>query len=230
MAHPEESIKNELHKEFQIERMILFSDAVFAIVITLMAIEIHIPESTPIKSAEDLHHALQHLLPTIFAYMVSFTFIGAIWYQHLKIYGLLKAFDGRLVFLNLLLLFFVGLFPFSVTLISNNAGVSMLPFYFYMSIIFCCLGALTLIENYILVKKPQFRNESDITNILKKYEERKLAMLILCVVIAAIIIFNFIFYGTGYEQFSSMLFILYPVVYFILKKRREKKLVARLRD
>jgi uncharacterized membrane protein len=230
MAHPEENLKKELHKEFQIERMILFSDAVFAIVITLMAIEIHIPESTPIKSAEDLHHALQHLLPTIFAYMVSFTFIGAIWYQHLKIYGLLKAFDGRLVFLNLLLLFFVGLFPFSVTLISNNAGVSMLPFYFYMSIIFCCLGALTLIENYILVKKPQFRNESDITNILKKYEERKLAMLILCVVIAAIIIFNFIFYGTGYEQFSSMLFILYPVVYFILKKRREKKLVARLRD
>ncbi|MBK7967371.1 MAG: DUF1211 domain-containing protein [Bacteroidetes bacterium] len=224
MAQPEENLKKELHKEFQIERMILFSDAVFAIVITLMAIEIHIPESTPIKSAEDLYHALQHLLPTIFAYMVSFTFIGAIWYQHLKIYGLLKAFDGRMVFLNLLLLFFVGLFPFSVTLISHNSAVSMLPFYFYMSIIFCCLGALTMIENYILVKKPQFRNDTDITGILKKYEERKLAMIILCVVIAAIILFNFIFYGTGYEQFSSMLFVLYPVIYFVLKKRREGKL------
>ncbi len=223
MAHPEENLKNELHKEFQIERMILFSDAVFAIVITLMAIEIHIPETEVIKTSEDLNHAISHLLPTIFAYLVSFSFIGAIWYQHLKIFGYLKAYDARLVFLNLLLLFFVGLFPFSATLISKNSDVSMLPFYFYMGIIFACLSALTLIEHYVFVKKPEFRNTSDISAMLKKYEERKLAMIILSVIIVCIIAFNLIFAGTIYTQFSSIIFAIFPVFYIILKKRRERR-------
>ena len=152
------------------------------------------------------------------AYLVSFSFIGAIWYQHLKIFGYLKAYDARLVFLNLLLLFFVGLFPFSATLISKNSEVSMLPFYFYIGIIFACLGAITLIENYVFVQKPQFRNTADINAMQKKHEERKLAMIFLSVIIVCIIAFNLIFAGTIYTQFSSIIFALFLVAYMILKK------------
>ena len=68
----DKNLRDDLHKEFQVERMILFSDAVFAIVITLMAIEIHIPETTPIQTQEELMHALLHLVPAILAYIVSF--------------------------------------------------------------------------------------------------------------------------------------------------------------
>ncbi|MBK9638627.1 MAG: DUF1211 domain-containing protein [Bacteroidetes bacterium] len=192
-----------------------------------MAIEIHIPETEEIKSAADLNHALSHLLPTIFAYLVSFSFIGAIWYQHLKIFGYLKGYDARLVFLNLLLLFFVGLFPFSATLISKNSDVSMFPFYFYIGIIFACLGAITLIENYVFVKSrsfaTEFLNTTDISAMLKKHEERKLAMIILSMIIVCIIAFNYIFAGTIYTQFSSIIFAIFPVVYMILKKRRERR-------
>jgi len=84
----EEITREEIKKEFQLERMILFSDAVFAIVITLMAIEIKIPE-TVVLNDQTLPKALLHLTPTLLAYIVSFGFIGSIWYQHLKMFIIL---------------------------------------------------------------------------------------------------------------------------------------------
>ena len=123
----EEITREEIKKEFQLERMILFSDAVFAIVITLMAIEIKIPETERLTD-QTLAKALVHLLPTLTAYIASFIFIGAIWYQHLKMFSLLKDYDKGLVVRNMLLLFFVGLFPFSASIITRGKG-QMIPFF-----------------------------------------------------------------------------------------------------
>jgi uncharacterized membrane protein len=83
--------RDEIKTEFQLERMILFSDAVFAIVITLMAIEIKIPESNEKLNQVTLLKSVAHLVPTIASYMVSFFFIGRIWYEHLKIFSLVKS-------------------------------------------------------------------------------------------------------------------------------------------
>ncbi|MBL7924384.1 MAG: DUF1211 domain-containing protein [Bacteroidia bacterium] len=217
-----EELKNigeEVHKEFQVERMILFSDAVFAIVITLMAIEIHIPEDLKITGTADLIHAIQHLFPTILAYIISFFFIGITWYQHLKIFGLLKSFDAGLVFLNLLLLFFIGLFPFSATLIAKGSTYTILPFYIYTGIIFCCLGAVTLIEHYVLVKKPALRNKSDISGQLKRFKERRFSMVLMSFVILAMLVCSWVFRGSLVEKFSPALFSLYPVLYLLLRKK-----------
>src|SRR3954468_5259568 len=90
-------IKEEIKKEFQLERMILFSDAVFAIVITLMAIEIRMPETEGKLLAEQLPETLAHVAPTVLAYLVSFSFIGLIWYRHLQIFAVLKDYDKGLV-------------------------------------------------------------------------------------------------------------------------------------
>src|SRR5690349_16730106 len=114
----EHQIQEEVRKEFQVERMILFSDAVFAIVITLMAIEIRLP-----NGGEGLHgglrEALRRLAPVLLAYMVSFFFIGTIWYRHLRLFSLVRDYDLGLVVRNLILLFLVGLFPFSATLVTH---------------------------------------------------------------------------------------------------------------
>src|SRR4051812_31863520 len=111
MSHQNSEITpSEIKREFQLERMILFSDAVFAIVITLMAIDIKIPDTNGKLLGETLTHELRHLMPVIFAYVVSFFFIGSIWYQHLKIFSIVKDYDAGLVVRNLILLFFIGLF------------------------------------------------------------------------------------------------------------------------
>ncbi|CAN5409115.1 hypothetical protein BH11BAC1_BH11BAC1_25180 [soil metagenome] len=57
-SNEREYVKEEIRSEFQLERMILISDAVFAIVITLMAIEIHIPDSVRFNSAEELMNSI----------------------------------------------------------------------------------------------------------------------------------------------------------------------------
>jgi len=179
MQHNEiDAIKEEVKKEFKIERLILFSDAVFAIVITLVAIEIKLPHFEEGKLTEELFNkALIHLLPTIFAYVVSFGLIGVLWYGHLKLFSVLKNYDGGLIFRNLLFLFFVGLFPFGVSLTSdgNNSHGMALRICIYISIVSCGLFSMHLLNRYILISKPELRDaDADITELITTYKHAKL--------------------------------------------------------
>lgn len=214
----EKEIREDVHKEFQVERMILFSDAVFAIVITLMAIEIHIPESTSIETQQELTHALLHLIPTILAYIISFLFIGITWYQHLKVFSTLKSFDGRLVFHNLLLLFTVGLFPFTATVIARSNGQSMIGFFLYLGVIILSLLSLTLLEKYILVDKPQLRNDSDITGLLKTHKERGLWVISMAIMLIIVLITAMLIDNPEQKTISMVTFSFFPLIQFILKK------------
>ena len=136
MNKEKEYVKEEIRKEFQVERMIIFSDAVFAIVITLMAIELRVPDGARFSSDHQLGEELLRLLPNFTAYTFSFLFIGFTWYQHLQVFSLLKDFDKGLVFRNLLLLFFIGLFPFSVSIMARpSANTLMTTVFLYFSII-----------------------------------------------------------------------------------------------
>ncbi len=162
MNKEKEYLKEEIRKEFQLERMILFSDAVFAIVITLMAIEIHLPDIQRFSSNDQLATELIKLVPTFIAYAVSFAFIGSIWYQHLQVFSLLKDYDKGLVFRNLLMLFFIGLFPFSASLIARPGSGLLINIYIYISIIILCKSAQLMLQHYILVKRPNLRINTDI--------------------------------------------------------------------
>lgn len=173
---PEEYISSaEIKQEFQVERMILFSDAVFAIVITLMAIEIRIPESAERMRQETLLHELKRLMPTIFAYLVSFFFIGSIWYQHLRIFSLVKNYDKGLVVRNLALLFLVGLFPFSASVITRSHQ-SSLAFFIYLGVIYGCMLAQYFLHHYIVIKKPSLRVDVDIAP--QRFELKKKRILL----------------------------------------------------
>ncbi len=151
----ETNIESEIKREFQIERMILFSDAVFAIVITLMAIEIRIPEIKEELSQEVLLHELKNLFPVLLSYVVSFFFIGSIWYQHLKTFSLIKDYNQGLIIRNLILLFFVGLFPFSASVITRSHNAS-LAYFIYMGTIIFCIIAQYLLQQYI-INTPSIR-------------------------------------------------------------------------
>ena len=112
-----EHLHSELKKEFQLERMILFSDAVFAIAITLLVIEIKIPEvhSTtehPLKE-EVIIQKLAELIPKFIGFIVSFILIGQYWIVHHRMFSFVINFTDRLIWLNILFLFAIALMPFS---------------------------------------------------------------------------------------------------------------------
>jgi uncharacterized membrane protein len=176
-----EYLKDEIRKEFQLERMVLFSDAVFAIVITLMAIEIHIPESMRFRTNDELLHELVQLLPNIIAYTASFFYIGYTWYQHLEVFSLLKDYDRGLVIRNLLMLFFIGFFPFGASLISRPNNGMFLMVLIYFLIIILSKGAQLILHHYILVKRPNLRINTDTSDQMMSYKKSCFAIIMLLI-------------------------------------------------
>lgn len=106
-------LQHELKKEFQLERMILFSDAVFAIAITLLALELKIPDLGNKATENDLLHALGHLVPKFFGFLISFFLVGLYWTIHHRMFGFVINYDKKLMMLNLLFLLSIVMMPFS---------------------------------------------------------------------------------------------------------------------
>jgi uncharacterized membrane protein len=89
-------------------RVDLFSDAVFAVAITLLVLNL------PLTGASgSLWGALADRWPAFAAFAISFVLIGCLWVSHFRLFRLIDGVDGPLLFLNLAVLFFVVLLPFS---------------------------------------------------------------------------------------------------------------------
>jgi uncharacterized membrane protein len=92
-----------------------FSDGVFAIAITLLILEVRVPDSMSGELARDLANQW----PSYAAYLVSFVVIGIIWVNHHDIFERITTVDRPLLFLNLLLLLTVAFLPFSTALLGR---------------------------------------------------------------------------------------------------------------
>ena len=215
----EEITREEIKKEFQLERMILFSDAVFAIVITLMAIEIKIPEHIQVTN-ENIAKELVHLLPTLLAYIVSFVFIGTIWYQHLKMFSLLKDYDKGLVVRNMVLLFFIGMFPFSATLITRAKG-QMLPFFMYLFMILFCTIAQYILYHYIIIGRPSIRLSTDLTEHKMELNKRKISVIGFSMAAVLIMITYLLIPQPELKNLSTLWMIVFLVVFKKITKKKK---------
>ena len=123
-------------KQFQLERLILFSDAVFAIAITLLVLEIRIPKSnwSETITAQQLNKYLIDIIPNLLGFVFSFFIIGFYWTVHHRIFGYVTNFDTRLIWLNLIMLFFVALLPFTTTLTSEYGYLSESFIFYWMNV------------------------------------------------------------------------------------------------
>jgi uncharacterized membrane protein len=162
-------LHNELKKEFQLERLILFSDAVFAIAITLLVIEIKVPEihEKPIKEAI-LLHKLAELIPKFVGFIISFLLIGQYWIVHHRMFSFVINYTDRLIWLNILFLFAIALMPFSTGFYSEYVlrGV-VSPVIFYTANIALLGFANFLMWRYI--SDPKRKLTENLTPALSKY-------------------------------------------------------------
>ncbi len=101
------------------ERTISFSDAVIAIAITLLALDLKVPQVPESSAAAELPRALLELWPDLFSFVLSFWIIGSYWLAHRRISELVGAYDQRMQLINLLFLMWIVLMPFSSALIAE---------------------------------------------------------------------------------------------------------------
>ncbi len=107
------STQSDLAETSRIET---FSDGVFAIAITLLVLELHIPELEP---GEHLWPALVKEWPQFAAYLTSFAILGIMWINHHSMFRQIQRADRGLMFLNLLLLLWTALLPFPTNLFAE---------------------------------------------------------------------------------------------------------------
>jgi uncharacterized membrane protein len=97
-------------------RVEAFSDGVIAIAITLLVLEIRVPERDPDAT---LAHALAHQWPSYAAYVLTFFVIGIMWVNHHAMFERIAHVDRTLLFLNILLLMGIAFLPFPTALLAR---------------------------------------------------------------------------------------------------------------
>jgi uncharacterized membrane protein len=130
------------------ERIEFFSDGVFAIAITLLVIEIEVPNGTMLQEL-GIWGALRHLIPSFLSFFISFMVIALYWRSHLQNSTFVKSFDNKLLWRNIWMLFYVVLLPFSTSFYAKNFHVTG-AFVFYCSNLLMISLYNYLIINYII--------------------------------------------------------------------------------
>jgi uncharacterized membrane protein len=102
-----------------VDRLVAFSDGVFAIAITLLVLSIEVP-NVPDKK---LYDALDQLAPQLFTYGLSFIVIGAYWMGHHRMFRNLMRTNRMLIWINLIMLGFVALLPLPTEILGKYADV-----------------------------------------------------------------------------------------------------------
>jgi uncharacterized membrane protein len=97
------------------ERLVFFSDAVFAIAMTLLVLDIRLPD---LPADADVLPALGALWPKFFAYALSFVIIAINWTSHHRKFRVIVKYDDRLIWINMLLLLLIAFVPFPTSVLS----------------------------------------------------------------------------------------------------------------
>jgi len=105
-----------------LERLIFFSDAVFAIAITLLIIEVQPPRLGFRASDHDHLVALANLIPSFVAFFISFFVIGAFWAGHHRAFSLARHWSPKIVMPNIVMLAAVVFMPFATAYMGMNMG------------------------------------------------------------------------------------------------------------
>jgi uncharacterized membrane protein len=115
----ERNSKRREGNEIEFSRIIAFSDGVFAIAITLLVLNLDIPKHL---AGGEIGDALWNQRENFFAYALSFAVIGRFWLVHHRFFGAVKAFDGRLIVLNMFYLGWIVLIPFTSEVLGEYGG------------------------------------------------------------------------------------------------------------
>lgn len=211
--HPE-------RKDFQLDRLILFTDAVFAIAITLLIIDIKVPELQGTVSEGAFWNAFASMLPKFFGFLISFFMIALYWYVHHFIFGFVVNYTPKLIWLNIIFLLSIVLMPFTTALYSEYSTTEeyvklISPFAVYVANI-CFTGLMNFVLlNYI------FNPENKIAEHFPTDKEIKLSKM-RALVIPGVFVFT-LFMTWIFPGFGRLFLFTIPLAMRFFRHRIEKR-------
>jgi uncharacterized membrane protein len=123
-------------------RIDFLTDGVFAIVATLLVLDIHVPVIPAEHSASELRHSLREAAPSFVAFAFSFLTILAFWLNHDGVGRVITRYPYRLVWLNLMLLLWISLIPFATKFISEYPGEPVAVLTYGIVMVLCASTAV----------------------------------------------------------------------------------------
>jgi uncharacterized membrane protein len=146
------------HKEsrlsFQFERLSFFSDAVFAIAITVMVIEIKVPVIHDATN-EALLDSLSSMALKFLGFLISFGIVGHYWSVHYRIFGYIQRYNTRFVWINLGFLCCVVLLPFSSGLLGEYSSQIELYVPYAVYVLNICLTGFMNLWMWLYISNPK---------------------------------------------------------------------------
>ena len=148
-------------------RLEAFSDGVLAIIITIMVLELEAPEETTFE-------ALLPKLPIFLSYVLSFIYVGIYWNNHHHLFQITERVNGKILWANLHLLFWLSLIPFTTSWIGEN-HLTEIPVAVYGINLLLAAIAYNLLQSTIIKEHGE---GFALKKILGKAKKEKLSLLI----------------------------------------------------
>ncbi|HKA58011.1 MAG TPA: TMEM175 family protein [Gemmatimonadales bacterium] len=160
------------------DRLAAYSDAVFAVIVTIMVLELKAPD-------EPAFSALWPLWPTIVSYAVSYLFIAIIWINHHYLMRFVSAPAASLIWINFIHLFMVSLLPFATAWVARTRLASS-PVTFYAGLFVCVDIAYNVFEREVLAHAETARLSERTRRIARRRSLVVLAMFTTAMLVALV--------------------------------------------
>ncbi len=183
-------------------RLEAFSDGVLAIIITIMVLEMKVPHSRDLE-------ALKPLVPVFFSYLLSYIYVGIYWNNHHHLLHAAPHINGKIMWANLHLLFWLSLIPFATGWLGENFGRTW-PTVLYGAVLLFAALAYTLLQ--ALIVSAHGRNSSISAVIGSDWKGRLSLAAYLTAILLAFV----------HQTLSHALYALVALMWFIPDRRIEK--------
>jgi uncharacterized membrane protein len=128
----------------RLDRLFALTDGVYAIALTLLAIELALPEASAHLHGEALLQSILGTWPKVLSFLTSFTIIAIFWHGNHRAFHYLRRFDGRLAYLMLLQLLCIAFIPFPTAVVGEHVSDPVAQEFYFGAILVTGLATLTL--------------------------------------------------------------------------------------
>ena len=125
-------------------RLDSLTDGIFAVAMTLLVIDLKLPEAVPFQNSEALAQAIADLVPRLISWVISFMVLAFFWWGHSRALHYVRTVDGRLALINLLFLAAVSFTPFASAVSGTHPNLFAAQFVYSLTMALNALAAMAL--------------------------------------------------------------------------------------